>query len=339
MNVNFTGKDSAAGGSDSLVIVRAIEPRDAPAVTLLIPAARLQPPRSGSLARWIEDFGSIGPRQAVFVACLCDEVIGWIEISIQHRLRSAPYALIGGLVVKEGFRGEKVGLRLCLTAEAWSWQLALSSVRVTSRSTRIDAHRFYLKRWISNLPRCHKCSKSVVIDNPKPSNRSGTSPQKSNGPGIEIRASVMIASRLKLWWRLLSLPMGKQALAYSYSEPAAARFPVAFRPCSVALPRSSSCRSDAFCRRWSWPSFSSWLVVLPPRPRGPACAWRSATSAASGAAGAGSSCGPFGFGCFGALARSLYRVFFSGFALLSRGLSGSVHWRQPVSRTCVFGLA
>ena len=66
------------------------------------------------------------------------------------------------------------------------------------------------------------------------------------------------------------------------------------------------------------------VVVSPARPNGPACVWRSATSAASGAAGvSGSSCGPFGFGSLGSLARSLYRVFFSGFGVLSNGLSGS----------------
>jgi GNAT superfamily N-acetyltransferase len=143
MNVNFTGKDSAAGGSDSLVIVRSIEPRDAPAVTLLIQQLGYNRPEAEVL-RWIEDFGSIGPRQAVFVACLCDEVIGWIEISIEHRLQSPPFALIGGLVVKDGLRGQGIGRRLCLTAEAWSWEQGVSTVRVTSRSTRIDAHRFYL---------------------------------------------------------------------------------------------------------------------------------------------------------------------------------------------------
>ena len=81
--------------------------------------------------------------QAAFVAELADKVIGWIEVSIQHRLQSAPYALIGGLVVKEGFRNRKVGLRLCEQAEAWSWEHGVSVIRVTSRSTRLDAHRFY----------------------------------------------------------------------------------------------------------------------------------------------------------------------------------------------------
>ncbi len=57
--------------------------------------------------------------------------------------RQPPYALIGGLVVKEGFRNQKVGLRLCEKAEAWSWETGVAVVRVTSRSSRFDAHRFY----------------------------------------------------------------------------------------------------------------------------------------------------------------------------------------------------
>ena len=81
--------------------------------------------------------------QAAFVAELANQVIGWIEVSMQHRLQSAPYALIGGLVVKEGFRNQKVGLRLCERVEAWSWATGVAIIRVTSRNTRLDAHRFY----------------------------------------------------------------------------------------------------------------------------------------------------------------------------------------------------
>ena len=83
-------------------------------------------------------------RQAAFVACMRDEVVGWIEVSIEHRLQSPPFALIGGLVVKDGLRGKGIGRQLCRAAESWSWDRGVSTVRVTSRSTRTDAHRFYL---------------------------------------------------------------------------------------------------------------------------------------------------------------------------------------------------
>jgi predicted N-acetyltransferase YhbS len=83
--------------------------------------------------------------QTAFVACIESELIGWIEVSIVRHLQSTPFALIGGLVVKDGFRGERVGLRLCQHAESWSWNRGVSILRVTSRSTRPDAHRFYLR--------------------------------------------------------------------------------------------------------------------------------------------------------------------------------------------------
>ena len=124
------------------LVTRPIEPRDAPAVCALIQQLGYERP-SDEVADWIESLGKHAQSQAAFVAELANEVIGWIEISIQHRLQSAPYTLVGGLVVKEGFRNQRVGLRLCEQAETWSWQRGVSVIRVTSRSTRVDAHRFY----------------------------------------------------------------------------------------------------------------------------------------------------------------------------------------------------
>jgi predicted N-acetyltransferase YhbS len=122
--------------------IRPIELRDAAAVCVLIQQLGYMRPIH-EVAHWIESLAKHAQTQAAFVAELDDEIIGWIEISIQHRLQSAPYALIGGLVVKDGFRNQRVGLRLSEQAEAWSWSKGVSAVRVTSRSTRLDAHRFY----------------------------------------------------------------------------------------------------------------------------------------------------------------------------------------------------
>ena len=58
---------------------------------------------------------------------------------------TAGMVLIGGLVVKDGVRGRGVGKRLCAEVEAWSRNKGLTVVRVTSRSTREGAHRFYLR--------------------------------------------------------------------------------------------------------------------------------------------------------------------------------------------------
>ena len=124
--------------------IRHIDVRDAAQVCTLI--QQLGYERSlRDVVGWIESLAKNQEGQAAFVAELAGEIVGWIEISIQHRLQSAPYALIGGLVVKEGFRNQRLGLRLCQHSEVWGWQHGASVIRVTSRSTRADAHRFYLR--------------------------------------------------------------------------------------------------------------------------------------------------------------------------------------------------
>jgi GNAT superfamily N-acetyltransferase len=82
---------------------------------------------------------------AVFVACLGDEVVGWIEAEVMHHLQSPPHALITGLVVKDGVRSHGVGSRLCAEVEDWSRRQGVEVIRVTSRMTRERAHRFYLR--------------------------------------------------------------------------------------------------------------------------------------------------------------------------------------------------
>lgn len=83
--------------------------------------------------------------QVALVACVDGVVIGWIEAVVVHHLQSAPHTLIGGLVVKDGARGLGVGRTLCAAVEVWTKHKGLDVVRVTSRSTREAAHRFYLR--------------------------------------------------------------------------------------------------------------------------------------------------------------------------------------------------
>lgn len=97
------------------------------------------------IAKWIIGLPSLGDRQAAFVACLGEDVVGWIEVSIERRLQSPEFGLIGGLVVSPVHRSGGIGRKLCQRAEAWSWEHGLTRLRVTSRSTRADAHRFYFR--------------------------------------------------------------------------------------------------------------------------------------------------------------------------------------------------
>lgn len=130
--------------SDETIVIREMEIADAEAVSVLV--TQLGYERSTEEIRaWIEELRRAPRQQAVFVAVLDDEVIGWIDVSIEHRLQSPAFALIGGLVVKDGVRSRGIGRQLCHRAEAWAWEQGVQKVRVTSRSTRAGAHRFYLR--------------------------------------------------------------------------------------------------------------------------------------------------------------------------------------------------
>jgi GNAT superfamily N-acetyltransferase len=93
----------------------------------------------------IRDILPLREGHAALVACRGDEILGWIEAEIVRHLQSAPHVLITGLVVKEAVRSLGVGKRLCAEVEQWAIRQGVPIVRVTSRSTREGAHRFYLR--------------------------------------------------------------------------------------------------------------------------------------------------------------------------------------------------
>lgn len=126
------------------VAIREIQIQDAEAVSALV--AELGYQRSPAQIRgWIDELRRAHREGEAFVALLDGDIAGWVEISMERRLQAAAFALIGGLVVKDGLRGRGIGRQLCARAEAWAWAHGVESVRVTSRSTRADAHRFYLR--------------------------------------------------------------------------------------------------------------------------------------------------------------------------------------------------
>lgn len=140
--------------SEAQLSIRPIESHDAAEVAILVDQLGYQR-NEAEVAQWIEAVQSRRDEQIAFVACVGELLIGWIEVCIEHRLQSAPYALIGGLVVKDGYRNHKVGLRLCERAETWTWERGLTTLRVTSRSTRADAHRFYLRNGYAQTKLSH----------------------------------------------------------------------------------------------------------------------------------------------------------------------------------------
>jgi predicted N-acetyltransferase YhbS len=128
---------------EETVVIRVMETGDAEAVAMLTDQLGYRR-NARSIERWIQERGGAA-EQTAFVACLGANVVGWVEVSIERRLQSEAFGLIGGLVVREGVRGQGIGRRLCEAAENWSRERGLERLRVTSRSTRADAHRFYLR--------------------------------------------------------------------------------------------------------------------------------------------------------------------------------------------------
>ena len=150
--------DGTAG--QSALTVRRVAVEDAAAVAEL--SVQLgYPATAGEIEHRIANLGSRKAHQAVFVACLGAEIVGWIDVALSFELQTPPYALIGGLVVKDGVRGLRIGKRLCDEAEAWSRAQGVGVLRVTSRSTRDDAHRFYLREGFRDIKMSRVFEKNI----------------------------------------------------------------------------------------------------------------------------------------------------------------------------------
>jgi PhnO protein len=123
------------------ITIRPMREEDAAAVAEL--SGQLGYPRSAEdVVRWL---GSVGRELCGLVAVLDGEVCGWVEVGIDRWLQEEPYAHIGGLVVRDGLRGKKIGQKLCEAAEQWAREQGVVWMRVLSRADRTDTHRFYLR--------------------------------------------------------------------------------------------------------------------------------------------------------------------------------------------------
>jgi GNAT superfamily N-acetyltransferase len=85
------------------------------------------------------------PDHVVLAACLREQVVGWVDVSVTQHLQTAMYGEIGGLVVSEKCRSHGVGQKLLEAAEQWIAARGIGTVAVRSRSTRERAHAFYLR--------------------------------------------------------------------------------------------------------------------------------------------------------------------------------------------------
>jgi len=92
----------------------------------------------------------------VQVAVLPDgSLVGWIHVFVSLRLEAAPFAELGGFIVAANYRAQGIGKRLLISAQNWAVQKGLDKLRIRSRSTRIDAHRFYKKFGFSHSKTQH----------------------------------------------------------------------------------------------------------------------------------------------------------------------------------------
>jgi GNAT superfamily N-acetyltransferase len=123
--------------------IREIIPDDAPAAAEL--SGQLGYPVSPDTLKTRVEFLANQPDHVIYVACIAEQVVGWIDVCITHHLAADPRAEIAGLVVSSEVRSQGIGRQLVEKAEQWARDHGLTTMLVRSRSTREAAHRFYLR--------------------------------------------------------------------------------------------------------------------------------------------------------------------------------------------------
>ncbi len=100
--------------------------------------------------------------RVIYVACLSDIAVGWIDVGLVHHLQAEPYGEIGGLVVASTVRSGGIGRQLLERAEQWVRERGLTKMLVRSRISREDAHRFYLREGYERTKTSAVFTKSLV---------------------------------------------------------------------------------------------------------------------------------------------------------------------------------
>lgn len=91
-----------------------------------------------------------------------DRTIGWIQVGAVTTLEVGAHAVIHGLVVGDGHRGERIGEALLEAGEAWAREAGIGVMLVRSRETRERAHRFYEHHGYELTKRSHVFRKPIV---------------------------------------------------------------------------------------------------------------------------------------------------------------------------------
>lgn len=107
---------------------------------------------------WIID----SRQDEVFVAVSGDTlVVGWIHVFAARRLESGLFAEIGGIIVDSNYRNRGIGKTLLEHAERWAAKKNLTKLRVRSRTSRGDAHRFFKSFGFTQSKTQHVFDKSL----------------------------------------------------------------------------------------------------------------------------------------------------------------------------------
>lgn len=142
------------------ILIREIAAGDAEAAAEL--SAELGYPTAVvQMRRRIEQVSCTRDR-VVYVACMWNVVVGWIDVGLAHHLSTGAFGEIAGLVVSGKYRSSGIGRQLVMKAEEWVANHGVQRIVVRSRTTRESAHRFYLREGYSLMKTSAVFSKELT---------------------------------------------------------------------------------------------------------------------------------------------------------------------------------
>ncbi|HPQ22364.1 MAG TPA: GNAT family N-acetyltransferase [Saprospiraceae bacterium] len=81
----------------------------------------------------------------VYVACINENIVGWIHGFYSMRVESEFFVEIGGLVIEKRFRKIGIGKKLVEKVTEWAELKNCRKVRVRCNLLRTESHEFYQK--------------------------------------------------------------------------------------------------------------------------------------------------------------------------------------------------
>jgi GNAT superfamily N-acetyltransferase len=132
-----------------VIEIRDAVARDSEAVAQLIAELGYRATESEVAARLASPVAA-GDR--VFVALIQGVVVGLVAVNIFQPFHvRRPWGVIAALVVREGYRSQRVGNALLDAAERHCHASGCSNVQLICAAHRIDAHRFYERNGYSEM--------------------------------------------------------------------------------------------------------------------------------------------------------------------------------------------